>query len=241
MTANPLPINQTLTFVTTYLNAGKKVLEVGGGTGALAKALGGLGFDVVMLDSSEQAVQTAKASGVRAVHADWPDYRGGPFDAILFTRSLHHISPLGKALDQSKNLLKPKGLLIVEDFAFDEVDAATQTWFYLQLQLMTASGVRFLEKESFGHRVLAQKGAPEVWHQDHDHDLHSAEIMASAIKERFSLEHHERAPYLYRYLCDMLPDHTESQTVLQAFLESEKALALLYPQGLIGRRWVARV
>ena len=50
-------------------------------------------------------------------------------DAIAFTRSLHHIGDLQRAVQKARDTLKPNGKLLVEDFAFEAVDEATIAWF----------------------------------------------------------------------------------------------------------------
>ena len=72
----------------------QRILEVGCGTGELASRLSQDGCSVIAIDSDPDSVMAARRLGVDARVATWPDFDGGNFDAVLFTRSLHHIHPL---------------------------------------------------------------------------------------------------------------------------------------------------
>ena len=99
---------QTLAFVRRFVAPGARILEIGCGDGELALHLG-----AVALDSSPDAVDLARARGVDARLATWPCDIDGPFDAVLFSRSLHHITPLDEAVARI-----PAPLVLIEDFSF---------------------------------------------------------------------------------------------------------------------------
>lgn len=50
----------------------------------------------------------------------------GPFDAIVASRSLHHVDDLGGVLDKLAGLLR--GLLILNEFAWDRYERITPEW-----------------------------------------------------------------------------------------------------------------
>ncbi len=92
---------ETLHFVRAHLSGGAQhLLEVGCGNGALAAALQADGHTLVALDADAEAVAEARRRGVDARHAAWPDFENAPFDAVLFTRSLHHLH-LGMVREKS--------------------------------------------------------------------------------------------------------------------------------------------
>jgi len=73
----------------------RRILEVGCGTGELAACLSNDGYAIIAIDSEPDWIAAAQQLGVDAHVATWPDFHKGRFDdAILFTRSLHHIHPL---------------------------------------------------------------------------------------------------------------------------------------------------
>ena len=123
LSALAVPTDETLKFVLKYLNSrNNRILEVGCGNGELALALQNSGFQVIAIDSSVEAVENAKALGVDARVAQFPNFDETGFDAILFTRSLHHIHELEQAVERAYQLLNNNGLVMLEDFAFDEAN-----------------------------------------------------------------------------------------------------------------------
>lgn len=123
-----LPVEETLAFVRSTMGPARRVLEVGTGGGALARRLMDEGIEVVGLDAREEAVREARTRGVDARHAEWPAFEEDGYEAILFTRSLHHIRPLEAALDRAEEVLAPGGRIVVEDFAFAKDATSAASW-----------------------------------------------------------------------------------------------------------------
>ncbi|MGH7719803.1 MAG: class I SAM-dependent methyltransferase, partial [Gemmatimonadaceae bacterium] len=121
LSPSEIPVLETLSFVLDSITAPPcRLLEVGCGAGELAARLGSHGFTVVAIDSDADAVHAARDRGVDARVARWPEHDDAPFDAVLFTRSLHHLQPLPPAVARARELLAPSGVVIVEDFAFHD-------------------------------------------------------------------------------------------------------------------------
>src|SRR5690348_16683446 len=97
--------NDTLNFVQAHLPPGPlRILEIGCGKGEVALELKRLGHKVIALDADADSVEQARRAGVDARLARWHNFEDALFDAILFTRSLHHITPLAPAVDQTRRL-----------------------------------------------------------------------------------------------------------------------------------------
>lgn len=120
---------------------GLRILEVGCGSGELAARLGSDGYNVIAIDPNQEAVTSALQLGVDARLAQWPQFMGDDFDAILFTRSLHHIHPLDQAVEQAAHSLSSQGRVIIEDFAFSEVDSQTMEWFASLIGLLKSANL----------------------------------------------------------------------------------------------------
>lgn len=117
---------ETVEFLLRHLSPQPlRILEVGCGTGEVAARLQGYHHHVIAIDSEAKAIEQAQQLGVDARLAVWPLFEESAFDAILFTRSLHHIAPLDVALSHASQLLLPSGVLLVEDFAYNEMDPPT--------------------------------------------------------------------------------------------------------------------
>lgn len=233
-----IPTRETASFVASRLASGATVLEVGCGDGYVAEELVRRGLSVVGLDSDEAAVERARGRGVNAIRASWPNFQDVCMDAVAFTRSLHHISPIEEAVSKARGLLKPNGLLLVEDFAFDEVDEATIAWFvdmlYERRSLITPV------PGEFATEILESKDPVVAWRHDHDHELHTIGTMRSAISQQFELQQTESVPYLYRYLVPVLPETPDGARCIQEVLREEARGGAQGQVVLIGRRMTGR-
>jgi SAM-dependent methyltransferase len=97
-----------------------RVLEVGCGEGELARAVAAAGYDVVAIDPEAPDGQIFRRTTIEAF-AD-----PGPFDAVVASRSLHHVEELGSVLDKLLRLLD--GPLILNEFAWDRREPMTPEW-----------------------------------------------------------------------------------------------------------------
>jgi SAM-dependent methyltransferase len=236
-----IPTRETLAFVREALgDSRRRVLEVGCGSGELALALANLGHEVIALDADEGAVRAARALGIDVRRAAWPDFEDRPCDAILFTRSLHHLQPLAGALDRARALVRSGGLVLVEDFAFSETSARTVAWFVDLLRVLQRGELWRPSAGSFAAKLLAAGSVPDAWHHEHEHELHGAADLRAGLEARFSLAHAGQAPYLYRYLLPVLADGEAGCELLARMLADEKAMIERGAIDAVGRRFVAR-
>jgi len=218
-----IPVEQTMRFLIRALPpAPLRILEAGAGDGAVAAALAARGYEVTALDESGPPPGVPGIGRVRWVEADFLYHEeGAVYDAVLFTRSLHHMAPLGAALDRAVALLRPSGLLVAEEFAFDRVNLPTARWYYDLESVLAAAGL--LQPSGDG----AGDGNPlGRWRSEHAHDppLKSGHAMLAAARERFELSSAEEAPYLYRSFCDRLEDGEKGVRVGRRILELESRL-----------------
>lgn len=239
MRPREIQTGETLRFVLGSLPAGRlRVLEIGCGGGELAKELLERGHEVVAVDSSAERVEEARRRGVDARLANFPDFDGAEFDAVLFTRSLHHIRPLAPAVERAHELLRPAGRLVVEDFAFDETSRETAAWFYQLLRLLEACGALAPAADSFGRKLLDGGGEFSLWREG-AHEINPAREVAEALQRRFEILEMKPAPYLYRYVADAAADTDAGGEMVGRVLKLEEATGRLNAGHLIGRRFVA--
>jgi SAM-dependent methyltransferase len=149
-----------------------RVLEIGCGSGELARALAAARYDVVAIDPDAPRGELFRS--VSFEDFDEPE----PFDAVVASRSLHHIHDLGAALAKVGELLGEDGVLVLDEFAWDRMDNATAEWYYGRL----------------GDPVEGWRGR---WEDEHD-GLHTYEAMRAALDERFSERSFTWLPYLHR-------------------------------------------
>ena len=215
-----LPTGATAAFIESYIEPGARIIEIGCGSGQLAAVLTMRGYDVTAIDSSREAIGRAYQYGIKAIHASWPDFECDPVDAVLFSRSLHHISDLQGAVRKAKDVLKPAGVLLVEDFAYDEIEPSAIEWFQNVLISHKGQSMIWSDTDQFIEKFLASEDPEKTWREHHDHGLHTAKAMQQAIEEIFNVQEVRRVPYLYRYLVPVLPaDSYATSFIGETFME----------------------
>jgi ubiquinone/menaquinone biosynthesis C-methylase UbiE len=200
---------------------GAKILEVGCGSGDLALLLLKDGAHITAIDSSSEAVEAACEKGVSAICSDFLSYKEGSFDALLFTRSLHHISPLAEVMQHAYGLLKPGGNLMIEDFDWDALDLKTARWFYGLADVLSAASL--LEE---GELTKHKSDVLSHWIETHRHEpaLHRGNEMISAARKVFGIARDCDSPYLFRYFCRDLRSEAAVQVAQQVFNWEEEMI-----------------
>ena len=193
---------------------------------------------MVAIDSDCDSIAAALSRGVDARLATWPDFNGGQFDAVLFTRSLHHIHPLDESVARAAKSLTEGGRIIVEDFAYDSVDEKTLRWFRTAIRSLEATG-QLIVGDEFLEKILAKTETFNAWQQCHEHDLHTAAEIGAQLERIFDRVIKEDAPYYFRYIAGAIPPSDKRDVILQAFAEQEEIMAANGSIVPLGRRFVA--
>ncbi|MBK5259627.1 MAG: class I SAM-dependent methyltransferase [Thermoanaerobaculia bacterium] len=190
-----LATGQTAAFILESLPEHADVLEIGCGSGAVALELMRRGHRVTGIDADPDIVASARKVGVNASVGIWPGFESdAAFDAVVFTRSLHHIQVLDAAIDRAAAVLDPGGSLIIEDFAFADIEPAVLWEFAQRLRQIESLNDEFLV------RLRAAADPLAVWQHDHLHEIHSFRRMRNAVAQRFEIVRQSSAPYLFRYV-----------------------------------------
>jgi SAM-dependent methyltransferase len=198
----------------------RRILEVGAGMGELAARLMGDGLGVVALDIDPGVVAIARDLGVDARVVHWPEPLDEQFEAVLFTRSLHHMHPLAECVAAGVACLAPRGRVVIEDFAFEAVDPRTLAWFTGAVRLLRESGLLPGYNELLND-LLASDGSLAAWEKHHDHDLHLAAAMEAALRRTLTDVAVETAPYLFRYAGAAMANAPERDALVRALAEQE--------------------
>jgi SAM-dependent methyltransferase len=214
--AHEIALRESLRFVGGALAPGSRVLEVGCGSGHLAAELDAAGHRVVALDASAERVAEAQARGVDARVALFPDFRDAPFDAVLFTHSLHHLHDLSGGVARARELLRQGGALVVEDFVWDELDARSVAWAYAAFDAQR-------ERLRLGPDRFRLAGEPvAAWRKTFvEQHLHGAAALREALARAFVCERESFVPYFFRFACMTLGDAPDGAALAEAFLRDE--------------------
>ena len=152
-----------------------RVLEVGCGSGELAATLAGLGYDVLAVDPQAPDGPLFRQTTIEELEDP------GPFDAVVASRSLHHVGDLDAALDKIVTLLRPDGRLVLDEFAWERLDARSAQ----------EVGIDF-----------------DDWRDEHQ-DLHTSTSMLTALEKRFDQQSFSREPYLHREAREAVSEERE--------------------------------
>jgi ubiquinone/menaquinone biosynthesis C-methylase UbiE len=155
-----------------------RVLEVGCGPGELALGLAALGYEVVAIDPNAPEGAIFRRMALEEFEADQP------FEAVVASRSLHHIADLPGAVDRIAGLLTPGGTLVVNEHAWERMDEPTARWY---LGHLVAHGKR---------QSTSLDAFPTDWRQEHA-ALHSSAALRAEFDRRFDERHFSWEPYLY--------------------------------------------
>jgi len=176
-----------------------RVLEVGcGAEGGLAPALADAGFDVLAIDPD--APERPPFRRVTLEELDYP----GPFDAIVAGRVLHHVDPLGPALDKLAGLAP---LLIVDEFDCDRVDGPARRWHRGEYERLAAAGER--------------PGGPpdlDLWRGAHA-GLHPYRVLRAELDRLYEEREFHWRPYLYRWLVSRETKAREEEAIVTGAIQ----------------------
>jgi SAM-dependent methyltransferase len=227
----------------------RRVLEVGPGRANLAARLQALGYAVTAVDPDPAAVQLARQAGIAAVQADFLALTEGGWDVVLFTRSLHHLADLSRAVEHARRLLAPGGTLVADEFARERANRATAAFFYgLRALLQTAGVLQLTEAEADAEEdedeAEAATDSLERWRARHagrpGHPLHESGAMLGAVRACFPVVKVELCAYLYRALGEQIVATEQGFQLTRRLLALEQRLIQAGSLAPVGLRLQAR-
>jgi SAM-dependent methyltransferase len=194
-----------------------RVLEVGCGQGELTTALQVAGYEPLGIDP-----RAPYGDLFRRILLEDLDPEEGPFDAVVAVHSLHHMRDLDQALDRIVALLRPGGVLVLNEFGWDLVDEPTLDWLWNQRRALAAAGQ--------GEAPASLEEARREWETEHL-GVHGFDALRSGLDERFEERAFEPSTFLYRKL------HGHASEVLeQALVDAGAIRAIGFRYGGVARR-----
>jgi len=154
-----------------------RVLEIGAGSGRLARALRAAGYDVLAIDPKSDN------EDVRPVALADVDEPAGSFAAAVAVVSLHHVDPLEESCRQLGELVQPGGTLVIDEFDAGAFDLGAAAWWLEQ-------------RAAIGE---PQPQTAEELVADHREHLHPLERILEALEPYFELGPPLRGAWLHRW------------------------------------------
>jgi SAM-dependent methyltransferase len=167
-------------------SAPARLLEVGCGQGELTTELAVAGYDVLGIDPL-----APQGDLFRRIRLEDLDLEEGPFDGVVASQALHHIRDLDHALDRVVSLLRPRGVLVLDEHAWDLGDEATLDWLWNQQRALASAG--------HGESPASLDAFREEWRAEHL-GLHGFETLRDAVAKSFEERAFAATPFLYRLL-----------------------------------------
>jgi SAM-dependent methyltransferase len=167
-----------LAFVATGLPAPPaRVLEIGAGDGELARILAEGGYAMIAIDPEPATAD------VRAVALHELDEPAGAVDAPVPVVSLHHVEPLRESLRRLAELLKPGGVLVVDEFDVAAFDTRAAGWWLRKRHALGA----------------VEAASPDELVGEHRAHLHPLSRIVDALDTDFRVGAPRTGAYLYRW------------------------------------------
>jgi SAM-dependent methyltransferase len=101
---------------------GRRLADIGGGTGNYALALKREGWEPVVVDRSPAMLARAAAKGLEVVEADAQKlpFEDESFDAAMMISMLHHVEDPSVALAEARRVLRRGGRLVLKGFTGED-------------------------------------------------------------------------------------------------------------------------
>lgn len=172
-----------------------RVLEVGCGRGDLARALAAAGYEVTAIDP--EAPEGPLFRRVTLEDFAEPEL----FDVVVASRSLHHGADLADAADKIAALLRPGGVLVLNEFAKERLEGPTAEWYYAQRRALAAAGGR-----------AAPGTFEECLYEEHA-DIHAYGDMWLELDRHFGERAFVWVPYLHDELGEVVTEELERSLI----------------------------
>jgi len=102
---------------------GRRLADIGGGTGNYARALRAEGWDPVVVDRQPEMLARAAAKGLETIEADARrlPLADASVDAAMLVSMLHHVEDPAAALAEAQRILRPGGRLALMVFTREDL------------------------------------------------------------------------------------------------------------------------
>lgn len=166
---------------------GRRLLDVGGGTGNYAAALRDEGFEPIVVDRSAEMLAVAAGKGLAVAQGDADDIpvATASVDAVMLVSMLHHVPDWPAALAEARRVLRPGGRLALMAFAREHLAI------HWVMDYFPATSVTFRRAHQSLHELLAELRGAEVIPVRYD-DLVDGSMAALCRRPELLLDEDQR-------------------------------------------------
>jgi SAM-dependent methyltransferase len=125
-----------------------------------------------------------------------------PVDAIVASRSLHHVSDVDCVLDRAAEALRPGGAIVVIEWAWERFDEPTARWCFARLDPSPAQEPGWLERRRDGWLASGETWGAYFEQWARGHGLQRSERVLAGLDARFERALCEYAPYFFADLAE---------------------------------------
>jgi demethylmenaquinone methyltransferase/2-methoxy-6-polyprenyl-1,4-benzoquinol methylase len=145
-----------------------RLLDVGGGTGRVARALVGQARRVIVVDPSTGMLRHAAGKGLASVCAPGEElpFASGTFDRIIMVDTFHHVADQAHTVRELWRLLRPGGRLVIVEpdirqFSI-KIIALFEKLMLMRSHIFPADGILALIGQCGGEGIVEYEGT-SVW------------------------------------------------------------------------------
>lgn len=167
-----------------------RVLEIGcGPLGGFVPQLRSRGYEALGVDPEAPDEEGYRRGKFEHVHVP------GRFDAVVASTSLHHVADPAEVLDRVASSLTSEGMLVVIEWAWDDVDEQTARWCFDRLGPEEEAGWLHRRRDEWA-------GSGQAWHAyargwAEQEGLHASAALLRFLDQRFDRQHLGRGPYFF--------------------------------------------
>lgn len=166
-----------------------RVLEIGcGPLGGFVPYLRSRGYLAVGVDP-----QAPQGPGYHQIEFEQLEM-AEPVDAAIACTSLHHVDDLDHVLDRVAEILRPEGVFVVVEWAYERFDHATAQWCFDRL---TPDGEGWLNRHRDQWIASAQTWDSYFTAWSAQERLHPGRDIVQALRTRFHTRLIDHGPYFF--------------------------------------------
>jgi SAM-dependent methyltransferase len=186
---------------------GRRLLDIGGGTGNYAVAMRDNGFEPTVFDLNEAMLEHARAKGLPTLQGDANalPFADESWDAATMISMLHHVTDPGAAIEEAKRVLVPGGRLVLKGWAREHVEQVT----WINDYFPSAAAWMLEHHIPFGEALAQLPGAQVVPVVFTDHVDGSMAALQRFPELLLDPQVHRQTSYFER-LRDTVPDELEA-------------------------------